>query len=821
MKKIILTLIFVLSSVSLALAEDKNDLIFTPVGGGSYIYCNNSEGILNTDLADNTYGAPSYIMNNDGLESGKYEIYLTHFNMTTTTLADGTSAPGPDIVLDVVLTASEDSVLTIERSTCEVPESRVYYNGGIRGAVESEWSSLYGAADILGEDIHELHTGRVYKSREMKPITVHLKKGDEIFLSSFTDNYRSVPFPKHVFLASLFEIKSGKINAGVIALKAKEDLFDRSSFVRDAAFGVYKRDRTQKGIADTLPESECTLSFTVNDETEDGAYLPVTVHNQYTDGNLCYEWCTHLNPQDDIYSKTKTAESDMLTYRYKDPSKLGFYGSAVPDEEKDDIWVFNPFRSDTKEYVGAGSGYTAENYIPNYPLSPDKDNNGFACSMGNYGVLATYHITINNSGAKDRYFNYLVTTTANVVVRASDSDNKTIGFVTSKNSDFTQSTDTMACIKLPKNKETTFSVSVMLPPQNFGGIRQSFMISDKRQTLDFCEDSNTYPVLTGNASSAAALIKKSDAQTKKRFDGTEKNLDVIKTDFGYAAVYNNVSGQPNYYASNWSGFCKVFLFNRRFELTGQYSLPSPPVEIGYGNKKIYVKTARNGILRMTDTLPPQNTGFINIPRQSMRGCSIVQSENGLSLSFDGDNYYKIKFQSEAPEFVEENNGYIYYCAGNKAGISTDGIYFSHLESSEDITSAKIEKGMLICSDGSKLAPFSKETPIVCLEGSFLAFDSVPVIINDRTMVPMRFIFECFGMDVTWDSVNRRAAAWKGDNSLIFTVGQKTVIVNGEETESDTESMIIADRTYIPLRFLSEALGYSVEWDEEKRLITIN
>ncbi|MBP3361968.1 MAG: hypothetical protein J6N52_14010 [Clostridia bacterium] len=821
MKKAIFVLIFMVCAGFSVQAEDRNDLNFTPVGGGSYIYCNNSEGILNTDLADNTYGAPSYIMNNDGLMPGKYEIYLTHFNMTTTDLPDGTKGPGPDIVLDVVFTAAEDSTIIINRSSCEVPESRVYYKGGIRGAVESEWSALFGAADILGEDICELHTGRVYKSREIEPVTVHLKKGDEFFLSSFTDNYRSVPFPKHVFLASLFEISSGKINAGVIALKAKDDIFDRSSFVRGAAFGAYKRDRTQKGIADSLPESECTLSFTVDDETEDGAYLPVTVHNQYTDANLCYEWCTHLNPQDDIYSKTKTAESDMLTYRYKDPSKLSFYGSAVPDEEKDDVWVFNPFRSDTKEYVGERSGYTAENYIPNYPLSPERDNSGFACSMGNYGVFATYNITVNNEGARDRYFNYLVTTTANVVVRAADSKNKTIGSVTSKNSSFTQSTDTMACIKLPKNKKTTFSVSVMLPPQNFGGIRQSFMISDKYQPLDYSKDSNVYPVLSDSVYPAAALMKKSDMQTKRRFEGTEKNLDVVKTDFGYAAVYNTVSGQPNYYASNWSGFCKVFLFNKRFELIKQYSLSSPPVEIGYANKKIYVKTARNGILQMSDTLPPLSTAFVNIPRQTMRGCSVVQSENGFSLSFDGENYYKIKFQSKAPEFVEQSDGYVYYCDGNKAGISADGIYFSSVESSEDITSVKTEKGILTCSDGSKLVPFSKETPIVRLGDSYLAFDSPPVIINDRTMVPMRFIFECYGMDVTWDSIGRRAAARKGDTSLIFTVGQKTVSVNGEETESDTESMIIADRTYIPLRFLSETLGYSVDWDADNRVISIN
>ncbi len=67
----------------------------------------------------------------------------------------------------------------------------------------------------------------------------------------------------------------------------------------------------KKGIADTLPEVNTELKYTIDDSVKTGTNLPVKIYNQYVDGEAVDMWCTNLNPQDDIWSKYIAAESDI------------------------------------------------------------------------------------------------------------------------------------------------------------------------------------------------------------------------------------------------------------------------------------------------------------------------------------------------------------------------------------------------------------------------------------------------------------------------------------------------------------------------------
>ena len=83
-------------------------------------------------------------------------------------------------------------------------------------------------------------------------------------------------------------------------------------------------------------------------------------------------------------------------------------------------------------------------------------------------------------------------------------------------------------------------------------------------------------------------------------------------------------------------------------------------------------------------------------------------------------------------------------------------------------------------------------------------DVAPVIINDRAMVPIRFIAEALGAYVNWDTT-RRAAVLELDGLTI------TIFIGELAPGMDVPAMIINDRTVVPLRFVSEALGASVYW----------
>ena len=92
--------------------------------------------------------------------------------------------------------------------------------------------------------------------------------------------------------------------------------------------------------------------------------------------------------------------------------------------------------------------------------------------------------------------------------------------------------------------------------------------------------------------------------------------------------------------------------------------------------------------------------------------------------------------------------------------------------------------------------------------------------NGRTMVPMRAIFEAFGMDVEWNNEEKSVTATKGDSVIKLTVGEKTLYVNGEKVEMDVAPYIASDTTLVPVRAVSESLDAEVVWNNEKRRVEI-
>jgi len=104
--------------------------------------------------------------------------------------------------------------------------------------------------------------------------------------------------------------------------------------------------------------------------------------------------------------------------------------------------------------------------------------------------------------------------------------------------------------------------------------------------------------------------------------------------------------------------------------------------------------------------------------------------------------------------------------------------------------------------------------------------SEPIIVNDRTLVPIRFVFEEIGGEVKWDGEERSVTATRGNSEVFLKIDSYLVKYNGEDFGlSDVEPQIHnlgnGDRTYVPLRLISNALGIGIEWDGESRTVYIN
>lgn len=118
-----------------------------------------------------------------------------------------------------------------------------------------------------------------------------------------------------------------------------------------------------------------------------------------------------------------------------------------------------------------------------------------------------------------------------------------------------------------------------------------------------------------------------------------------------------------------------------------------------------------------------------------------------------------------------------------------------------------------------------DNPTMTVNGAETEIDpgrgTVPVIVNDRTLVPVRAIIEAMGGSVAWDEASQTASlAYNGDE-IRLVIGSTTAYLNNEARELDVAPTTINDRTMLPIRFIAESFNFSVDWNETQNLITIS
>ena len=104
-------------------------------------------------------------------------------------------------------------------------------------------------------------------------------------------------------------------------------------------------------------------------------------------------------------------------------------------------------------------------------------------------------------------------------------------------------------------------------------------------------------------------------------------------------------------------------------------------------------------------------------------------------------------------------------------------------------------------------------------------DVAPKVVNDRIMLPARFVAENLGATVEWDGEKQLVTITgktekQEDVIILITIGSDYAKVNGEDVKLDSPAFVENDRTYTPIRFISENLGATVEWNETEQTVTI-
>ena len=119
---------------------------------------------------------------------------------------------------------------------------------------------------------------------------------------------------------------------------------------------------------------------------------------------------------------------------------------------------------------------------------------------------------------------------------------------------------------------------------------------------------------------------------------------------------------------------------------------------------------------------------------------------------------------------------------------------------------------------------AEENITVMLNGQAMDFDVAPIIQNDRVLVPMRAIFEELHCSVDYTDIDGRqiiTAKLNENNSIGLVIGSDEMQIHNQKIKLDIAPIIVNDRTLVPLRAVSEAFDYDVNWDGDTKTVTIS
>ncbi|MBP5245234.1 MAG: hypothetical protein J6036_02120 [Clostridia bacterium] len=115
------------------------------------------------------------------------------------------------------------------------------------------------------------------------------------------------------------------------------------------------------------------------------------------------------------------------------------------------------------------------------------------------------------------------------------------------------------------------------------------------------------------------------------------------------------------------------------------------------------------------------------------------------------------------------------------------------------------------------------SPSMTVNGTIKAIDNegtVPIILNDRTLLPVRAIIEEIGGTVSWDGDAYEVTLIYGNDEIKLKIDSPEAFLNGEKVILDTAPTIINDRTMLPVRFIAESFRFDVKWEEETQKVII-
>lgn len=200
-----------------------------------------------------------------------------------------------------------------------------------------------------------------------------------------------------------------------------------------------------------------------------------------------------------------------------------------------------------------------------------------------------------------------------------------------------------------------------------------------------------------------------------------------------------------------------------------------------------------------------NSAFMNLPKVTVMTIPESVEHIGMWAFMGCTSLKQIYFEGDIPQYIGES------CLGD---IHSDYVIYYSVQFEDSWRGfEKVKKEKIIAYEPEERIP-------VYFNNSEICFDLDPIIINGRTLVPMRGVFEALGAVVTWNGETETVTAQKGETTITVQIDADIMRKNNQIISLDVPAKLYFNTTFVPVRAVSEALEALVTWDNNERAVYI-
>ena len=189
----------------------------------------------------------------------------------------------------------------------------------------------------------------------------------------------------------------------------------------------------------------------------------------------------------------------------------------------------------------------------------------------------------------------------------------------------------------------------------------------------------------------------------------------------------------------------------------------------------------------------------------------------INVTYNEDDVFAAMGEELVNIYMEVVNGSITVTGGIDETVATPAPSYGGGGSSSGKNNSSATTPVQKNSDKIILTIGQKEATVF---GDKITNDVAPVVKNDRTMLPIRFIAEALGAKVGWNADDQIVTVTKDSTIIVITIGSDKALVNNKQVTLDSVAYIENDRTYLPIRFVTENIGADVKWNGADKTVTI-